>query len=259
MGRSLLIASGLCFLFSFAYTMYALGARIRRPSRFNFSALLAGFACQTVFLYLRGQEQGRCPLTSPAEVLIFLSWSMGLFYLAVGPAFRLSLLGFFTAPFTFLLTTVALILPEKPPVPAGPVDPWLELHAALSVVAYGAFALACAAGLMYLAQERQLKTHHIGSIFHHLPPISDLAVANRRLMLAGLALLSVGLLAGLPVKRPLDPLKVWWGIGVWVLYASILLLQTGWLRQLSPRRAAALSVVGFTLTLFSLWSINLLG
>ncbi len=256
MDRLLLLASSLCFLFSFAYTMYALGARIRRPSRFNLTALLAGFALQTGFLYLRGHEDGRCPLTTPQEVLVFLSWSMGLFYVVVGPAFRLSLLGFFTSPFVFLLTAVALMLPRGTVVPPGTVDPWLEMHAALSVVAYGAFALACAAGLMYLAQERQLKTHHIGSIFHHLPPITDLAVANRRLMAVGLLLLTAGLLAGVMVSRPLDLMKVWWGIGVWVLYAGILLLQTGWLRQLSPRRAAALSVVGFTLTLCSLWSLN---
>jgi len=29
----------------------------------------------------------------------------------------------------------------------------------MSLVAYGAFALACIAGVMYLVQERQLKTH----------------------------------------------------------------------------------------------------
>jgi len=70
----------------------------------------------------------------------------------------------------------------------APVNGWLELHAAISMVAYGAFALAGVAGVMYLAQERQLKTHHIRSIFYHMPPIRDLAVANGRLILTGFAL-----------------------------------------------------------------------
>ena len=58
---------------------------------------------------------------------------------------------------------------------------------AVSLVAYGAFALACVSGVMYLAQERQLKTHHLRSIFYRLPPIHDLAVANRRLIFSGFA------------------------------------------------------------------------
>ena len=35
----------------------------------------------------------------------------------------------------------------------------------MSMIAYGAFALACVAGVMYLVQERQLKTHQLHSIF----------------------------------------------------------------------------------------------
>jgi ABC-type uncharacterized transport system permease subunit len=38
-----------------------------------------------------------------------------------------------------------------------PPLPWLELHASISLIAYGAFALACIAGVMYLVQERQIK------------------------------------------------------------------------------------------------------
>ena len=38
------------------------------------------------------------------------------------------------------------------------VNPWLEAHTSFSMVACGAFALACIAGVMYLIQEQQLKT-----------------------------------------------------------------------------------------------------
>src|SRR3954462_10636131 len=90
--RFLLVISTFCFLLGFAYTMHALGARVYRPSRLNFFAILTGFLCQTGFLYLRGQRVGRSPLTSLFEVLIFLTWSLVLFYLLIGPAYRLSLL-----------------------------------------------------------------------------------------------------------------------------------------------------------------------
>jgi hypothetical protein len=59
MDRLLLVIATFCFLFGFAYTMHALGARVYRASRLNFCANLTGFLCQTAFLYVRGQAVGR--------------------------------------------------------------------------------------------------------------------------------------------------------------------------------------------------------
>ena len=93
----------------------------------------------------------------------------------------------------------------------------MELHAASSIVAYGAFALAGISGVMYLIQERQLKTHHLRSIFYHLPPIHDLAVANRRLILMGFTLLTVGILASFGVgSLSSHAWKIAWSVAVWL-------------------------------------------
>ena len=129
---------------------------------FNFSAIALGFVFQTAFLSVRGHAIGRCPLTNLFEVFIFLAWSVSLIYLLIGPAYRLSLMGAFTAPFVFALQTFALLAPIDMPHPRGDSpSPWLEMHASVSLIAYGAFALACVAGLMYLVQERQLKSRKI--------------------------------------------------------------------------------------------------
>jgi ABC-type uncharacterized transport system permease subunit len=257
MDRLLLVISTFCFLFGFAYTMHSLGSRVYRHSKFNFFATLGGFVFQTAFLYLRGQQIGRCPLTNLFEVLIFLSWSMVLFYLLIGPTYRLSLLGAFTSPLVFLFQIGALLTPGIDVVakPLQTPNVWLELHAAISVVAYGALALACVAGVMYLAQERQLKTHHVESIFYHLPPIRDLAVANRRLVLAGFGLLTVGLIAGFAMGNTQAHLiKIAWSVGVWILYSVILV---GVVRhKLSGHRVALLSVVAFSAVLGTLWGLT---
>lgn len=255
MDRALLVASCFCFLFSFAYTMYALGARTFKPSRFNFVAIFAGFLCQTAFLFQRGEAIGRCPLTNLFEVLIFLSWSIILLYLVVGPAYRLSLLGTFTAPLVLVLQLFALFTPiDKPSVVESSVNAWLEMHAALSVIAYGAFALACVAGVMYLAQERQLKSHRLRSIFFYLPPISDLATAIRRLILVGFGLLTAGIVAGFLVGLPLDAMKVGWSVAVWIGYGTI--LYAGFWHKLSARRLAWISVLAFAVALSSLWTLT---
>lgn len=255
MDRVLLAASTFCFLSGFAFTIFTLAAGRYRPSRFHFSALSLGFILQTAFLCWRGHALRRCPLTSLFEVFIFLSWSMVLFYLLIGPAYRLSLLGVFTAPLVFVFQTFALLaLPDHPRFDLLAPNPWLELHAAISIVAYGAFALGGVAGAMLLVQERQLKTHHLHPFFFQLPPLHDLAVAIRRLLLTGFLLLTIGLLAGFQVR--IDWWKVGWGAGVWLIYGAI--LQAEKWQRISPRRIAQLSVAAFSLTLTTLWGLNFL-
>jgi ABC-type uncharacterized transport system permease subunit len=115
--------------------------------------------------------------------------------------------------------------------------------------------LACVAGVMYLAQERQLKTHHIHSIFYHLPPIRDLAVANARLIIVGFALLTVGLGAGFKLGSVFthSPLTAW-SVVVWLLYG--VLAAMGGLRRISPRRVAWLSVAAFGAVLLTLGGLR---
>ena len=122
------------------------------------------------------------------------------------------------------------------------------------MVAYGAFALACIAGIMYLVQERQIKTHQLHSIFYHLPPLTDLYAAITRLLWWGFALYTLGLVSGFFIGQPLPWAQVICAIGVWILYAGI--LQGRHLRRLAPKRVAALCIVGFSLALTLLWGIN---
>lgn len=258
MDRLLLVASTFCFLFGFAYTMYALGARVYQASRLNFFSILAGFALQSAFLYLRGQQIGRCPLTSTFEGLIFLSWSMVMFYLLIGPAYRLSLLGAFTSPLALLLQVTALCLPSAAIIrPAANLNGWLELHAAMSVLAYGAFALAGVTGVMYLAQERALKTHRLRPLFFHLPPIHDLAVANGRLVLCGFCLFTIGLAAGWANGSAHVHILRIISVGIWAVYGAIVFARMA--HQISPRRVAWLSIWAFAVALSTFWGLQFLG
>lgn len=254
MNHNVLIASTLCFLLGFGYVLFALGARAYGASRFHFVVLVAGFALQTVFLYQRGNVIGRCPLTNLFEVLVFLSWAVVLFYLVIGPSYRLSLLGAFTAPLAFVLQTVALISGLDSISARTAVNPYLEFHAAFSLLAYGAFVLAGLAGAMYLLQERQLKTRRLNPVFFVLPPIHSLGVANGRLIAVGFILLTLGMLAGFGVGRAPSSFKLGWSIGVWLLYGGILVAR--WIKHLAPRRVANLSVVASCLAIATLWGIT---
>src|SRR5438876_7154923 len=228
---------------------------IFRPMRFNFFAVGLGFIFQTAFLSIRGHALGRCPITNLFEVFIFLAWSIALIYMLIGPAYRLSLMGAFTAPLVFLIQTFALLAPiDVRHAVKLPANPWLEFHASMSLVAYGAFALACVAGVMYLVQERQLKTHQLRSIFYHLPPLTDLFTAITRLLWLGFILYTVGIASGFFTGQSLPYVQVVAAIAVWLLYAAI--LQGQHLRRLAPKRVAALCIIGFSAALTLLWGIT---
>src|SRR6266446_4655272 len=257
MDRELLVVATLCFFFAMVRTAVAIRARNYRPHGFNFFAIALGFVFQTAFLSVRGHALGRCPITNLFEVFVFLAWAVSLIYLLVGPTYRLSLMGAFTAPLVFGLQTFALLAPIDAPHPVSHLpSPWLELHASVSLIAYGAFALACVAGLMYLVQERRLKKHQLNSMFYHFPPLTDLFAAITRLLWLGFGLLTVGIAAGFFTGQPLPYVKIAWSLGVWIFYAAILLARH--LGTTAPRRIAALCVVAFSAALTLLWGITFL-
>src|SRR5438034_8912130 len=84
---------------------------IFRPMRFNFLGVGLGFIFQTAFLSIRGHALGRCPITNLFEVLIFVAWSIALFYMVVVPAYRLSLMCAFTELLVVVLHLFVLFAP----------------------------------------------------------------------------------------------------------------------------------------------------
>jgi ABC-type uncharacterized transport system permease subunit len=224
-------------------------------SRWTVIWMIAVFVAQLGFLYFRGQARGACPLVGIGEILAFLSWSLTLFYLVVGPTYRVSLLGVFTAPLVTIFQILALLPgvwdPNPERIPA--TDPWRETHAAMSVLSYGALALAAVAGVMFLVLDRQLKDHHLQSgLFRNLPPVRDLLKSMVRLLWIGVVLLSVGVVAGFVMPREGGTAHLLAACAVWIGYA--LLLGVRQVRGLTGRRTATVTVLLFvgSLSVFAL-------
>ncbi len=213
------------------------------PAWMRVAPALIGAVFLTYFLEQRGEMHKRCPITNGAEVLTFVGWSVALIYLLLGQAFRLSLLGLFTLPVIAALLGAAFIwlsLDDPGARPQDRVDPWLEMHAALSLLAYGGFGLAGIAGVMHMFQNRQLKGGHPSSLFYSLAPIRHLQIALFRLVLIGTILLSVGIGAAFFMQK--SPSLVHWIIlgAVWLVYACLLIRQRFW--PLPPNRFAGLAI-----------------
>ena len=177
-------------------------------------------------------------------------------------------LGPFLVPAAFLLLLAALLLPPG----ASPPRPELRgsvfaLHVTLNMLAYAAFAVACALSGLYLVVRRSLKT--VGSLgldgpASRLPSLSYLERANRTSLSVGLVALTVGLALGMQwasrVWKPTDP---HWATDPKVVVALLTLAfyivtVIRALRGASPVSTAKLSVAGFLLVLVSYTAINLL-
>jgi ABC-type uncharacterized transport system permease subunit len=212
----------------------------------------AAFLCQIGFLAVRGEMRAACPLMDRGEILAFLAWSLTLFYLLVGPAYRISLLGVFTAPVVVLFQAIALIpgiLTMNPSKMVGG-NAWHETHSATSVLAYGALALAAIAGVMFLVLDRQLKEQQLkGGLFRNLPPVRDLLISLERLLWLGGGLLTIGIIAGfLMPQKDSAWVHLIAAVAVWVGYGILLTVKK--VRGLTGRRLSLCSVVLFILSLF---------
>lgn len=258
MNQVLLTGATFCLLLSFGYTLFTLGAGRFRAGWVNRIAILGGFVLLSLELWNRGHVEGACPINSLFDILVFMCWSILLIYLVIGPAYHLSLLGTFTSPLVFLVLLFAQLGPVGSAVQRLHVqrDPWVSLHAALSMIAYGAFALAAVAGLMYLVQDRQLKKRKGGQLLYSLPPIADLGVANTRLLWMGFVILTASFVAGHSSGIHVNNVKILASVLIWAGYGGILLLRC--LHRLSPRRIAEASMLVFCMALLLLPAIQFL-
>jgi HemX protein len=253
--RLLLLLSTFAFLGGLVHAIVAIRAGAWKENRWHLLPMALGFALQCAFLYLRGEAHGRCPITSHFEVFIFIGWCIVLLYFLVGAAYRLSLLGVFTAPLIAGLQTLALTMPEgAKPEPRPQMSVWEHLHAPLAIIGYAAFALACITGVMFLLQDNLLKKHKVHALFYQLPPIHHLSQAITRMVALGVLVLGVAMAATFKITAPISQAKLLTSWAVLALYTVLLLLM--WRRTLSARQTAWLAVLGFLVPFLSLWLVT---
>ncbi|MEI6084669.1 MAG: cytochrome c biogenesis protein CcsA [Verrucomicrobiota bacterium] len=224
----------------------------------NYATMLAGFVFHTLFLYSRGHTLQRCPLTNSFETTVFIAWAAVLFYLLIGPSYRVSFLGAFTAPFVLAILVIALLVLNDSVAGVRLLrSPWVDFHAGIAILSFGAFGLAGVTGLMYIIQERQLKTRKLTSSFLLLPSIEQLDVINARLTLLGFVMLTAGMIGGMISYRIIghwDAPKIIWAVAVWLIYASITLARQ--LGSVRGRKIAWASVGAFAFALVFYWVIS---
>jgi ABC-type uncharacterized transport system permease subunit len=167
------------------------------------------------------------------------------------------------AALVFLIFAVLQTSPIHKDAPElkGPI---FALHVTLNMLAYAAFAVACALSLLYLVVGRSLKKRALSGPASRLPSLSYLERANRTSLALGILSLSVGLFLGLfwasrmwKGEHPqwvLDP-KIWFALMTLAFYVFVLVRAR---RGAGPISTARLSIAGFLLVLLSYTAVNVL-
>lgn len=260
------------FFFKGALSLYLLGTlgyiifvvfQNKTMARISYGLLLLGFITHTLAIGLWTIQTGYLPVHNLRESLSFFAWAIIGVYLIIQIRFNILVLGSFLSP----LAAVMMISSSFIPLQTGPVNPllqnvWLAIHIVFIFAGNGVFAIAFLAGIMYLIQERQIKSKQLGLLYHRLPALEVLDALNYNSLILGFPLLTLGMLSGsifaqytLGTFWRWDPKEVW-SLITWLLYAALLhgRLVSGW----RGRRSAVISIVGFLILIFSFVGVNFL-
>ena len=218
-------------------------------------ATLAAWAVHTVALIVRAVELGAPPLGSLSDAISVAVWVIVAVEMMIEQRSGLRVLGAFVLPIVVLLSLKATTSRPAGLAPAL-ASAWIWIHIALAMVGFAAFVFNFVGALMYLLQERQLKTKRPGAFYYRLPALETLDRLTFRTLALGFPFLTVGLLLGAMWARTawgsaltFDPLS-FFSLVAWVIYAGNLAGRAagGW----HGRRAAYFAIFGFAALVLTL-------
>lgn len=226
------------------------------------SALLAGGILMQYFALLeRSRWIHTVPYNDVYGSMSLFAWLLGITYLgleifhgqrSVGAIVTLLLVAW--------ISLLGLLAPTEaaPPPPAR--GPLFAFHVTLNTWAYAAFALSFLLSLIYLAQDRLLRSRRLGTPFWRFPALDVLDQMARSSVCVGLGTLSIGVVMGLIWQHRLsgsyslgDP-KVIITLAILAVYAAYLRLSRS--ANWRGARAALLCACNFIIVLFSYTIVN---
>jgi len=222
------------------------------PRRGVLAVLAAGCAVHLAGLVWFWRQSGQLPLTGLGPSLSTAGFLLALTLLAVEWVAREVSLTLIAAPFAAVPTLCAAVVGLTPGIDPAPGlrGTWLVAHVALSFAGIAAFGTSAAAGTMYLAEGRALKSRRFGTLFRVFPPLATLDRVNHVASILGWLGLTLGIVLATSYSiayRELSVPKTAWAVLAWLGVTAITVGRTraGW----QARRAAFFSSVAFAAVL----------
>lgn len=223
---------------------------------------VAGFL-HTLTIIVRYLQVGHTPITNMHEAVSFFAWSMTWGFLLFRWRYQVNNFGtFVSVGITLLMTVAAFSSQAVVPLPPALKSVWLPVHASIALIANAFLAMGFCGGIMYLLQEKEIKSRRFGIFYSRLPSLEALDSLNHHCLAVGFPLLTLGIITGsIWAKQAWGQYWQWdpketWSLITWFIYAALLHFRftMGWRR----RRAAIMSLIGFGAALFTLWGVSFL-
>ena len=250
------------FLYSLGL-WHALVTVIKRRQRMFKPAL--GSICVGAVLHLvsivdQGLAIGSFPILTLHQMASLIGFLITCTFLVVYWRYKYESLAVFVFPTVFLLTLVgSLGTPVEPWAARSLRTWWLAIHVVLFLLGFVALFLTFVAGVMYVIQERELKSKRPRAFYYRLPPLGTLDEMAYRTLAIGFVLVTMGVIAGSFYAF------VEWG-SAWIVDPTIALAFITWAICLAMvfsrlaigwrgRKAAYLSIAGFCCAALT-WIVN---
>jgi ABC-type uncharacterized transport system permease subunit len=195
--------------------------------------------------------EGHAPLESTPERITFLAMAVVLGYLVAAFVYRLEVLGVIILPLTVVLELTSNFLPRAAVAVPEEVQPGLRFfHIGVATLGVAALFLGFGASVLYLIQERRLKSKRPPSRFlQRLPSLVSCDQIGHLALLWGFPLLTLAIVTG-AIWSANARAFYWFSSGMetfallaWSILAIVLFarLVRGW----RGRKAAYLTIVAF--------------
>ncbi|WP_334109481.1 c-type cytochrome biogenesis protein CcsB [Thermodesulfitimonas autotrophica] len=245
----------LAAFFSFFWT------RSERSAKLGYLLTAAGLLLQLVSLTARSIAAGRWPFANLYEFISLMTFGIAAGTLIVGLRYRITATGIFATPLLAGLMAYAFSIKKAPEALVPALQSyWLQFHVATAILAYGAFALSCALGAMYLVKDRPGAPET--GLRALIPETGRLERLIYGTIAFGFAFQTLLIITGAVWAEEAwgawwswDPMETW-ALITWIVYAFYL---HGWTRgSWRGRRGAWLALIGFIAVLFTLIGVKYL-
>lgn len=221
-----------------------------------------GLVSHTAVIVARTVAQGHLPWAGDYENSLMAGWFVMAF--TVGAVLRrrtLESLPVGTLPFTVLLMGFGFMRnPVLGPVAASLKSFWLYIHVYFAWLAFGAFALALGAGVLYLLKDREARRGGRNTVYERFPSLDRLDELMFRFLVFGFIMDAVMIASGAIWGKDLwgsywnwDPVETW-SLVSWLVYGVIIHLRVtlGW----RGRRLAWLAIAAMTGVVISFFGVT---
>jgi len=205
---------------------------------------------------------GRLPLSNMAEYLLVLGWVVLTLHLFLWFRLEVEISGVVLPPLAAIMTFASMQLMRSDPAHSQATpDGWFLFHTTVSTLGMAFLSVAFAMSVIYLVQDRVLKSQKAFKLLERLPSLQKADQIGVRSLTVGFILLTMGIGTGVVVTAEVHERLVYIGpkqifpVLAWLVFAAILVFRP--MLRFRGRKSAYLTIAGFALGLATVIGMTL--